>query len=143
MTTAMLAILNIFAKTMSSIFLTFLKYFSTSSERYVKLYEYSMKYQQRVKKKLAAYHCHIQLGVIAQGVLMYLASMHPQKVWRSFGSWLRTIRPDLAPSELVTSIALRNTLPKFLLGSDTSVNLKKFVLDRIDLERSEGLRLVA
>lgn len=112
-------------------------------DRDVKLYEYSLKYRQKVKKKLAAYNCYIQIGVIAQGVLMFLASVHPQKVWRSFGSWLRTIRPDLAPSELVTSIALRNTLPQFLLGSDTSINLKKFLMNRIDLERSEGLRLVA
>jgi hypothetical protein len=28
--------------------------------------------------------------------------------------WVRTVRPGLAPSELVVPIALRNTLPQFL-----------------------------
>lgn len=109
----------------------------------VKLYDKPLEYQQKVKKKLAAYHCHIQLGLIAQGILMHLASLHPQKIWRSFGSWLRTIRSDVAPSELVTSMALRNTLPLFLLEKSIYPIVKKFLLDRIDMGRSEGLRLVA
>ena len=64
-------------------------------------------------------------------------------VWQSFGSWLRTIRDNIPPSEMVVSMALRNTLPKFLIGNSDYPILKKFILDRIDIEQSEGIRLVA
>ncbi len=100
-------------------------------------------YRNAVCRKLAAYHRHIQLGLIAQGLLQILAATHPKSVWRSFGSWIRTVRPGLAPSELVTAIALRNTLPLFLAVAVKTPILAKFIRDRIDLSRSEGLRLVA
>lgn len=100
-------------------------------------------YREGVRRKLAAYHRHIQLGLIAQGLLQILAANSPDLVWRSFGSWLRTIRPGLAPSELVTAIALRNSLPEFLADDETAPDLTKFLRERIDLERSEGIRLVA
>lgn len=72
-------------------------------------------YRQAVRRKLDAYHRFIQLGLIAQGLLLALATTVPDLVWSSFGSWLRTIRPGLCPSELVVSMALRNTLPYFRL----------------------------
>jgi hypothetical protein len=40
----------------------------------------------------------------------------PKLVWDSFGSWLRTIRPGIPPSEFVVANALRQSLPDFLLG---------------------------
>jgi hypothetical protein len=40
-----------------------------------------------------------------------LATTVPEIAWSSFGSWLRTIRPGVAPSEAVVASALRNTLP--------------------------------
>ncbi|MBA4070612.1 MAG: hypothetical protein C0497_02075 [Gemmatimonas sp.] len=43
-------------------------------------------YRAAVRRKLAAYHRHIQLGLIAQGVLHLLAATVPALVWRSFGS---------------------------------------------------------
>jgi hypothetical protein len=55
--------------------------------------------------------------VVAQGLLQYLAVVAPKLVWASFGSWLRTIRPGIPPSELVVAQALRQTLPDFLLVS--------------------------
>ena len=42
-----------------------------------------------------------------------IAVAHPRLVWNSFGSWLRTIRPGIPPSELVVAIALRQSLPNF------------------------------
>jgi hypothetical protein len=71
-------------------------------------------YRNAVRRKIAAYHRHIQLGLIAQGLLQILSATQPKLVWRSFGSWIRTVRPELAPSELVVAVALRNTLPEFL-----------------------------
>ena len=64
-----------------------------------------------------AYHVFMQAGVIAQGLVQYLAAVASTQVWSSFGSWLRTIRPGAAPSEFVVTGALRNTLPGFLLNN--------------------------
>lgn len=100
-------------------------------------------YRDGVRRKMAAYHRHIQLGLIAQGLLQILSATVPQKIWRSFGSWIRTIRPGLAPSEQVAAIALRNTLPDFLTAPDTAATFAKFLRARIDLSRAEGIRLVA
>ena len=80
-------------------------------------------YRDAVRRKLAAYHRHIQLGLVAQGLLHILAATSSDLVWRSFGSWMRTIRPGLAPSEMVTAIALRNTLPEFLADDQNNPNL--------------------
>jgi len=101
------------------------------------------RYRDHVRRKLEAYHRHIQLGLIAQGLLQILAATVPDLVWRSFGSWIRTIRPGMAPSELVTAIALRNTLPEFLADDQNAATFKKFLWERIDMERTEGIRLIA
>ena len=100
-------------------------------------------YQRQVRRKLAAYTCHIQLGVIVQGLAQYLASAFPKLVRSSFGSWLRTSRPDMMPSEQVTMSALRSSLPQFLAGSSVAPTLTKFIMEKIDLQRSEGLRMAA
>ena len=100
-------------------------------------------YRDAVRRKIAAYHRHIQLGLIAQGLLQILSARSPQRVWQSFGSWIRTIRPGLAPSEQVAAIALRNTLPEFLATAAKTSILVKFIRDRLDLSRSEGTSLAA
>ena len=99
-------------------------------------------YRDAIRRKLAAYHRHIQIGLIAQGVLQILAATVPELIWRSFGSWIRTIRPGLAPSEQVVAIALRNSLPDFLADEKNVSIFTKFLRERIDLERTEGIRLV-
>lgn len=101
------------------------------------------RYREQVRRKLAAYHCHLQLGVIAQGLLQALAVLVPADVWRHFGSWLRTSRVNIPPSEAVVAVALRHALPVFLADSPQDDILVKFIRDRIDLTRAEGLRLVA
>jgi hypothetical protein len=107
------------------------------------LHHKSEAYRNAVRRKIAAYHRHIQLGLIAQGLLQILSATTPKSVWRSFGSWIRTIRPGFAPSEQVAAIALGNTLPEFLAGCPKTSILVKFLRARIDLSRSEGTRLVA
>jgi hypothetical protein len=107
------------------------------------LHHKSDAYRDAVRRKVAAYHRHIQLGLIAQGLLQILSARSPQRVWQSFGSWIRTIRPGLAPSEQVATIALRNTLPEFLATAAKTSILVKFIRDRIDLSRSEGTSLAA
>ena len=54
-------------------------------------------YRQAVRRKLGAYACFVQMGVIAQGLLQMLAILYPDTVWRRFGSCLRTIRPGGGP----------------------------------------------
>src|SRR6516162_7463842 len=77
------------------------------------LHRKSDDYRNRVKRKMRAYHTFIQAGVVAQGLLQYLAVAAPKLVWDTFGSWLRTIRPGIPPSEFVVANALRQTLPEF------------------------------
>ena len=76
------------------------------------LHRESDRYRHNVLRKLDAYHRFVHAGIVAQGLLQYLSSTVPTLVWGSFGSWLRTIRPGLPPSELVVALALRNTLSK-------------------------------
>ena len=107
------------------------------------LHRQSEAYRNAVRRKLAAYHRHIQLGLISQGLLQILAATSAKLVWRSFGSWIRTVRPGLAPSELVVAVALRNTFPQFLATAAKTVILVKFIRDRLDLSRAEGTSLAA
>lgn len=103
----------------------------------------SAAYRAAVKRKIEAYHRHIQIGLIAQGLLQYLASSHPRMVWANFGSWIRTIRPGIPPSEQVTAIAMRNTIPEFIADSSSSDIFRIFLRERIDTSRAEGLRMIA
>ena len=107
------------------------------------LHRKSKSYRENVRRKMGAYHRHIQLGLIAQGLLQILAATFPRLIWRSFGSWIRTVGPGLAPSEQVVAIALRNTLPEFLCDSDKDQIFTKFLHERIDLSRAEGIGLAA
>ena len=107
------------------------------------LHRKSDAYRDAVRRKIAAYHRHIQLGLIAQGLLQILSTTQPKLVWRSFGSWIRTIRPGLAPSEQVVAIALRHTLPEFLATAAKTSILVKFIRDRLNLSRTEGTSLAA
>ncbi len=99
------------------------------------LHHETLDYRNLVKRKLNAYHLFIQAGIIAQGLLQYLAAAFPQLVWQSFGSWLRTIRPGIPPSELVVATALRQRLPEFLLNSPKSNLITKFILHRQDQDK--------
>ncbi len=107
------------------------------------LHRESVDYRKAVKRKLHAYHVFVQAGVVAQGLAQYLAACHQKLVWHSFGSWLRTIRPGLAPSERVVCMALRQSLPEFLLDKTQDPILAKFIVERQDPDRSEVFRPAA
>ena len=107
------------------------------------LHRKSEHYRNQVRRKLAAYHRHVQLGCIAQGLLQYLALYFRRDVWAHFRSWLRTMNPAQPPSEAVVAQALRNVLPEFLLDNPDELDLKKFILDRTDFERCPQLHLAA
>jgi len=103
----------------------------------------SKAYRDGVKRKIHAYHVFVQAGIVSQGLLQYLAACHTELVWKSFGSWLRTIRPGVAPSELVVATALRHCLPEFLSVNSKSSNLAKFIAERQDLDRMTLFRIAS
>jgi DDE superfamily endonuclease len=107
------------------------------------LHRKSDDYRSRVKRKIHAYHAFIQAGIVAQGLLQYLAVVAPQHVWNSFGSWLRTIRPGIPPSEFVVANALRQTFPEFLMGPSKSGALTKFIAERQDTGNMHIFRLAS
>ena len=99
------------------------------------LHHKSSQYRDQVRRKMAAYHCHIQLGLIAQGLLQYLSCTKSTTVWQHFYSWIRTIRPGIPPSEYVVSQALKDGLTEFLEDPFCEPNFKKFLLEKIDFSR--------
>jgi DDE superfamily endonuclease len=107
------------------------------------LHRQSLQYRNAIKRKINAYHLFIHAGVVAQGLLQYLSAAFPTLVWSSFGSWLRTIRPGIPPSELVVASALRHTLPHFLLTTAQQNSFAKFIVERQDPARLEMFRLAA
>lgn len=107
------------------------------------LHRETKEYRDHVHRKMRAYHLFVQCGTIAQGMLNYLAMTQKQRVWNSFGSWIRTIRPDVLPSEAVVSDALKNTFPEFLHQCSYASRWQKFILSRIDSNLSEGARIAS
>ena len=105
------------------------------------LHRRSDRYRDAVRRKLDAYHRHIQIGLIAQGLLQALAVNHPRVAWASFGSWLRTIRPGIPPSELVAAAALRRSLPEFLARSRPGSMFTKFLREHLEPTQAAPWRL--
>lgn len=98
-------------------------------------------FKNKVKEKQKAYNLFIQLGFIAQGLMQYLSIHDAQLVWNNFGSWLRTIRGTLPPSEKVVSLAMSNTFLEFLVDCKTEPIFKKFIQKRIDIGNIPGCKL--
>lgn len=96
-------------------------------------------YRTAVRRKLRAYEVHLQLGLIAQGLLQCLAVIAPQLVWGNFHGWMRTKNTMKHPTEAVVGAALRHTLPEFLTSSVDHSIFKKFLRNHMDDTRTEGL----
>lgn len=103
------------------------------------------RYRDHVHRKMHAYHAHIQLGLVAQGMLQYLAINHRQTVWQQYESsgWLRTMDKSVCPSEQVVAHVLRESIPEFLLNSTGWEIMKKFITSKLDPVRSQGLTAIA
>ncbi len=103
------------------------------------LHRKSKEYRDMVAKKMKAYHRHIQLGTIAQGVMVALATTVPDLVHRYFRSWFRTMPKEGAiPSERVVNMALRDSLPEFLSDCSPGRNLAKFIRKKLDPVRGKN-----
>jgi hypothetical protein len=90
-------------------------------------------YRDKVRRKIHAYHVFMQAGIIAHGLLQYLSVEFPKLVW-AFGSWLRTIRPGIPPSEFVVGHVMRETISDFLVNCDKSNSLARFIAERQDTD---------
>jgi hypothetical protein len=99
------------------------------------LHRESDDYRAAVKRKIRAYHVFVHDGIVSQGLMQYLTSCFPDLVWHSFGSWLRTTRPGIPPSELVVASALRHSFPEFLRVNFQNHTLAKFITERQDFDR--------
>ena len=99
------------------------------------LHRTSDAYRAAIRRKMAAFHVHVQLGCIAQGLLQHLSLNYTAEVWLSFRSWLRTMNPAAPPSELVAANALRAALPEFFSASLFDPKLKKILVQygRLDI----------
>jgi len=93
------------------------------------------KFKEGVARKLRSYNLFMLVGFIAQGLLQYLSIYSHETVWKNFGTWLRTIRPNTLPSEMVVSLALANTYNEFLTDVKYVSIFKKFLLAKIDIKR--------
>lgn len=98
-------------------------------------------YRLRVRRKLAAYELHAQLGCIAQGLLQHFAVHHRTEVWKAFRSWMRTMHVEATPSEAVTAQALRAGLPDYLMTARPGGSFEKFLVDQVDWTRLPGVRM--
>jgi hypothetical protein len=107
------------------------------------LHRDSDEYRAHIKTKMRAYHAFLQAGAVCQGLLQYLSANFSDRVWNSFGSWLRTIRDGIPPSELVVASALRQCLPEFLLNATDDNKLAKFIRERQDKSTLEMFRMAA
>ena len=96
------------------------------------LHRASKDYRAGVRRKLGAYHAFVQIGCIAQGLMIHLSLNHTAEVWCAFRSWLRTIRPGLPPSELVVAHALRSSLPGFFREEGLEPEMTKILGPYLD-----------
>ena len=101
----------------------------------------SEEYRNHVRRKIDAYHRYVQLACIAQGLQQHLAVNFRVNVWNHFKSWMRTMKPELPPSEAVVAQALRANLDDFLLDAPHDNELAKFILERIDFDRCPPMLL--
>ena len=91
------------------------------------LHHASDEYRDGVRRKVLAYHRYLQVGCIAQGLLLHLSQNHTAAVWHAFRSWLRTMNPGLPPSELVVAHAVRSGIPGFFASRLLDPGMRKML----------------
>ena len=94
-------------------------------------------YRNAVRRKLKAYHNFMQIGAIAQGVMVLLALTKLRPVWQYFPSWMRTMNQNGVPSEWVVAQSLTDTLPGFLRGTQENNIWAKFIRQNTDTKRGK------
>jgi hypothetical protein len=106
------------------------------------LHRESEQYRQMVVKKIRAYEVYMQYGLMALGLLQYLALKYPRQVYKYFNGWYRTLNTTKTPSEAVVASGLKNSFPEFLMNLPIKNILKKFLVKRI-IRRGNSFRSAA
>ena len=101
------------------------------------LHRKSQKHRDRFLGKIKVYEVYMQLAVIALGLLQCLSLLHSEKIYRGFG-WLRTIRPNLVPSEMVVSMYLEKHQHEFLRGKGLGAAWQKFMAEKMAKDTTLG-----
>ena len=92
------------------------------------------------RRKLVTCQRHIQISLIAQVILQYLAM--GCRAWVAFfGSWLRAVYPGILRFELINAAALRNSLLDFLGGTSYCSIIQEFRAGSIDAGDYGAVRL--
>ena len=102
------------------------------------LQDFNATLQLRIARKMHAYHVFILCGLISQGLLQYLSLHHYKSVWSSYGTWLRTVRDNTLPSEMVTALAMTRTYDYFLEDEQYMSIFKKFLVGKIADRKLSG-----
>lgn len=92
-------------------------------------------FKKKVSDKLYSFHLFLMLGFIAQGLMQYLSIHCSKLVINNFGTWLRTMRSNICPSEKVVGMAMAQSYSRFLADSVQSSIFAKFLGKRIALGR--------
>lgn len=98
------------------------------------LHRKSERYRNAVRRKLRAYHCFMQAGVVAQGLLTAVGLLLPDYCWSNYSSWMRTMNVSRIPSEWVVQHVLRRTFPELLADALHAPDWAKFIRERMDLK---------
>jgi len=84
-------------------------------------------YKQKIMDKINAYNLFIQVGLIAQGIIIIISACSPKIVWKMNQLWTRNNYKDKSPSEWIVKNALQLSFPEFLEDLDKRDILKKFL----------------
>ena len=92
----------------------------------------SKNFKKDFTKKIRSYNLFIQVAFIAHGLLQYLSMYCYESIWKNFGTWLRTIRVNTLPSEMVVTRAMQETYSEFLVDGQCCSIFMKFIRQKLD-----------
>lgn len=100
------------------------------------LHRKSEHYRNAVRRKLHAYHCFLQAGVIAQGLMTAIGIVTPSFCWSNYSSWLRTMNTSRVPSEWVVQHVLRKSFPELLANASDLPDWVKLIIKKTGVGQS-------
>jgi hypothetical protein len=89
------------------------------------------KVRSKMLETFAACELFVACGLIAQGLLQYLAVCFPAEVANAKGSWYRSQVAGASPTEEIVQDALRHALPDLLEGRTKFLNYTKFLRSKL------------
>ncbi|MCA3086434.1 MAG: transposase [Rhodocyclaceae bacterium] len=97
--------------------------------------------RSKMVETLAACELFVTCGLIAQGLLQYLAVCFPGEVANAKGSWYRSQVTGASPTEEIVQDALRHALPELLEGRVKFSNYTKFLRSKLAPDPAPALEV--